>query len=223
MGGLGDLFDPGTPPKREIAQFDPTTQELLKKNEQGAFQDAGFRDAEIDKNLGYGNQMYGLLNSGMGDAIKNKYASKLNSDVTQMRDVERLNFRSNQIQRLRKAQHAVAVKKSLETDAFAAEMQANTAREAARAQAIGSMMQMVGGMGGMMMGGGGGGGGGGGMSPNYGGSGMGAGRSTMVDYNGGAGQGAGYGTASMNSAGRNRSSSYLDSIQGIGSSGNMEA
>lgn len=207
--------DDGDMPKRQVAQFDPYTSELLGKDISAPFQkpDTG----AIDKNYAAGGDVYnqmgdpGLLGgSSFNQAIKEKYGRALQGDIDRMKNSERLNMRGNQLSKIKRAQQAVVAIQSVQNEAMTAQLEAQNMQESARAAAINSILQLgataVGyGMAGMAtkpslpgidpnngakM-----------IPPNYPGKGM---LGVNVDSFGGG------------SPGYNQSMNYLGSIQGIG-------
>lgn len=207
MGILGNLFD-GDAPQRQTADYDPYSKQIMASNVSSAESSPDQRYAAIDQNLSSGNESYGKL-SGINDAIKEKYGRNLSTDLNNLGAQYKMQDRQMNAQRIEKAQNAVIAKQSVQNDAYASLLQAQTMQEAARSQAISSVVGL-GAMGAAMAFGGGG--------PQ--GSRPGAG----VKYAGSFGENTD-GTASyqgdMLSPGMNHSMAYRDRLHGIGSGGGI--
>ncbi len=214
---MGLFSGDGDMPQRSIAQFDPGTSELLQKDISGAFDKPQDKYGAIDKNLSAGTDTFNQLgNNGLlGDstfnqAIKEKYGRGLSGDLDQLRTSERLNLRSNQLAKLKRAQQANVALQSVQNEAMTANLESQNQQEMARANAINSILNL------------------GSMAVGYGMAHTGA-RPGGVDPTNGikpTGVMNSYGRASawggqnqltdFGSAGMNQSMGYRNSLEGIG-------
>lgn len=145
MGLLDSVFG-GDAPERQIAHVDPQTQKLMDQNTEQAAAgiDSGYKD--IDRNLQTGTDAYksfnsnGLLGGGMNDAIKEKYGRVLANTLSNARSGYQQNAREMQLQKMQMAQAAYLSQQDTQNNAYAAQMEAHQMQEAARAQAIGSII-----------------------------------------------------------------------------------
>jgi hypothetical protein len=209
MGFLGLTDDDA--PQRQVANFDPYTSQLLT----GQISDALKKPDEgaIAKNYQAGQDVYdqfkpGLIQTGMNQAIKDKYGSLLRGEIGKMKNQERLNIRSDQLNKIKQAQQANVALMSVQNEAMTANLEAQNMKEVARANAINSILNLGVTAAGFAFGGGAGGGvaaagsqkgllAGGGQA--YGsGPGGGGGRSSLTDYG---------------SPGMNQSMGYKDDLE----------
>lgn len=138
MGMISDIFA-GDAPQRNVANYDEYANQLMDKSLADSMTPVESKFQDVDKNLDVGKQSYGLL-SGVDGAIKEKYGRLLSTELGNLGAQEKQNLRMKQTETLRRAQHAVAAKQAVQNDAMASLLEAQTMREAARAQAIGSII-----------------------------------------------------------------------------------
>lgn len=209
MGFLDGLFGAGDAPQRQTADYDEYSKQLFEKSRQDAMTPVESKFPEIDKNYAIGQETFGKI-GGIGDAIKEKYGRSLSGELSKLKSAEKLTLRREQVDKLKKLQHAVAAKQAVQNDAMAAELEANNMKEAARAQTLGAILGLGGMVGGYAAAGG-----------------FSSGPQKGVNYRNSSlfssyakdnpmGGGGDAQISDFNTRGRNQSMNYLDSIQGIG-------
>lgn len=135
------FFDSQELPEPTAIPLDVQTQEMIDQTYKRATQDTADAQKQSFSGIDQAASGYGML-GGINDAIKNKYGRILGQDVGFLKNQESLNLRKDQSNRYKMAQQALLAQQQVTNDAFARQMQAYNMREAARAQAIGSIIQI---------------------------------------------------------------------------------
>lgn len=144
----GDTSDMPTP---QVAPLDSTTTGILNQQEAAGLTGQGAQKAQLASNIQSGKDTYnslgtgnGLMGQGIGDAIKQKYGNLLGNSLSQYGLEKQQDIRGGELQRMQTAQAAYLAQQGLQNQAYEAAMQAQTMRESARAQALGSVFGAIG-------------------------------------------------------------------------------
>ena len=151
LGGLGDLFkDNSEDIKARTADLDPETKQLI-----GEVSDRALRDREQfekDANVGvdaaaaqggFGSTLTGA-ESGMSQAIANKYKAKAGADVERLKTQNNLDSHMKKADALNTAMATQRAKRNVEIGMYERQIKAQQAREAARGQMLANILGMAG-------------------------------------------------------------------------------
>ncbi len=144
------MFDTAIAPDRQTADLDETTKKVIADEYKRSQEDPSVAQGKIDANLKAGQDTFnsGFTSGGMNDAIKQKYSGLLGSRLSNMGQSEKLNARFKQVDQMKRAQSALLAQTQVQNDIFAKNLEANQMKEAARADAINSIMGFAGTVGG---------------------------------------------------------------------------
>lgn len=184
---LGDIFYGDDTPQRGVAQLSQEGQDVINSAQKEALSPISDKYDQINQDMDIGNKTFGLI--GGSDAIKQKYQGLLGNELQSESVGLRLNARHTQLQNIERAQSALLARTRVQNDIFARNMQNQQMMEAARAQAIGSILGIGGAVAGMYYGN----------------------KDSKPEPKGHVGFGG-----TENEAGRNRSLNYNEKLMGIG-------
>jgi hypothetical protein len=121
-------------PEKQIAQLPPDAPAIIDKNYEKAM-------TPIEKQYGLINNIdQSPIQGDMSQAIKQKYSGLLGERLQGFKAGERINARDKQLQNIKTAQTSLLARTQIQNDAFAAQLEAQQAREAARAETLSSIL-----------------------------------------------------------------------------------
>ncbi len=204
---MSGFLDTADAPDRQTADLDATTKKLIDDQYKRSQIDPSVERGKIDSDMSAGQDTFesGFSGANTNQAIKQKYSGLLGNKLQSMGQDQKLNSRFKQVDQLQKAQSAMLAQTQVQNDIFAKNLEANQMKEAARSQAINSILGFAGSVGGYALakekknret-----------QQPN----------GTSVKHSSAKQQGPMYGNrSSYNDApGMNQSMNYLDSLEGI--------
>ncbi len=144
-----DIFAPSMP-ERQTVDLDPTTKKLIEDEYLRSQQNPSIEQGKIKSDLKSGQDTFdsGFAGGGMNDAIKQKYSGLLGNKLSGMGQSLNVNARFKQVDQMKKAQSALLAQTQVQNDIFAKNLEANQMKEAARADAINSILGFAGTVGG---------------------------------------------------------------------------
>lgn len=147
------MFDVSEAPERQTADLDETTKKVISDELRRAQEDPSVQQGKIDSQLKAGQDTFnsGFTSGGMNDAIKQKYSGLLGNKLNDMSQSARLNSRFKQVDQMKRAQSALLAQTQVQNDIFAKNLEAQQMKEAARAEAISSILGFAGTMGGFAL------------------------------------------------------------------------
>lgn len=147
MFGLPDVSEV---PERQTADLDETTKKLIADEYKRSQEDPSVAQGKINSDIKAGQDTFnsGFAGGGVNDAIKQKYSGLLGSKLNDIGQSAKLNARFKQVDQMKRAQSALLAQTQVQNDIFAKNMEANQMKEAARADAINSILGFAGTVGG---------------------------------------------------------------------------
>lgn len=144
------MFDVSEMLDRQTADLDPTTKKLIEDQYKKSQENPSIEQSKINSDLKSGQDTFnsGFAGNGMNDAIKQKYSGLLGNKLSSLGQDLKLNARFKQVDQMKKAQSALLAQTQVQNDIFAKNLEANQMKEAARADAINSILGFAGTVGG---------------------------------------------------------------------------
>lgn len=146
--GLGGMMFGDDTPQRQIAELPDDAKAIVEDDYKRASEPIETQYGLIDKQLSNPSPIVGNID----DAIKQKYSGLVGSRLENFRQGEKIGARSKQLSRIKTAQNALLAKQQVTSDIFARNMEDQQMQEAARAEALSSILGFAGSVGGAYMG-----------------------------------------------------------------------
>ncbi len=134
--------DVSSVPDRQTADLDETTKKLIADEYRRSQEDPSIAQGKINTDMKTGQDTFdsGFAGAGLNDAIKQKYSGLLGNKLQSSGADLKLSGRFKQADQMKRAQSALLAQTQVQNDIFAKNLEANQMKEAARADAINSIL-----------------------------------------------------------------------------------